>query len=300
VKHNSQENPINGGENHAKRKRISPNRLVWIRFKKSKTAVFGLIMISLLILVAIFADFIAPYDYAEQDFKNRFLYPSLEHPMGTDDFGRDLFSRVIYGSRISLVVALISVTLSLTIGGLLGSTAAFIGGGYESFVMRIMDAIMAIPSLLYAISISSVLGPGIFPTAISISFGTIPIFARVSRASVITVTTEEYIEAAKAVGARRGRLLFKHILPNAMAPIFVQVAMSSVMAILTISYLSFIGLGIQPPTPEWGSILSSGREYIRDFWPIIIFPGVMIMITLLSLNMMGDGLRDALDPRLKQ
>lgn len=282
------------------RDRISPNKLIWIRFRKNKTAVIGLVVVIILVLVAIFADFIAPYDYAAQSFAKRFQYPSWEHPMGTDDFGRDLFSRVIYGSRISLVVALISVSISVTIGGLLGAFSAFIGGKFENIVMRIMDAIMAIPSLLYAISISSVLGPGIFPTAISISFGTIPIFARVTRASVITVTTEEYVEAARAIGARGWRLLFKHIMPNAMAPIFVQVAMSSVMAILTISYLSFIGLGIQPPIPEWGSILSSGREYIRDFWPIIVFPGLMIMITLLSLNMLGDGLRDALDPRLKQ
>jgi len=277
----------------------SPNKLIWRRFKKSKMAMLGLIVVALLFLVAIFADIIAPYRYDAQNLMDSFLYPSLKHPMGTDDFGRDLFSRLVYGSRISLLIALLSVSMSLTVGCLLGATAAFYGGRYETIVMRILDAIMSIPPLLYAISLSAALGPGIFTTAVAIAFSAVPAFARVTRASVITVKEQEYVEAARAIGADNGRILGKHIIPNALSPIFVQTTIMIVTAILTISMLSFIGLGVQPPIPEWGSILSMGREYIRDFWPIVVFPGLMIMITLISFNLLGDGLRDALDPRLK-
>lgn len=279
--------------------RQSPNKLIWKRFKKSKMAMLGLFVVVVLFLTAIFADFIAPYRYDTQNLMESFLYPSFKHPMGTDDFGRDLFSRLVYGSRISLLIALLSVGMSLTAGCFLGATAAFYGGRYETIVMRILDAIMSIPPLLYAISLSAALGPGIFTTAVAIAFSAVPAFARVTRASVMSVKEQEYVEAARAIGADNGRILRKHIIPNALSPIFVQTTIMIVTAILTISMLSFIGLGIQPPIPEWGSILSMGREYIRDFWPIVVFPGVMIMITLISFNLLGDGLRDALDPRLK-
>lgn len=274
--------------------------LVWSRLKKSKTAMAGLVIIVLLVLMAVFADFIAPYDYAEQDYSSSFQYPSREHLMGTDNFGRDIFSRVVYGARISLFVALVSVVLSFVVGVTLGATSAFYGGLYETVVMRIMDGFMSIPSLLCAISISAALGTGLIQTAVAIAIANVPVFARVTRASVITVTGSEYIEAARSIGANNARLMLRHIIPNSLAPIFVQTTLSIVNAILTISMLSFIGLGIQPPTPEWGSMLAAGREYIRDFWPVVTFPGVMIMITLISFNMLGDGLRDALDPRLKQ
>lgn len=193
-----------------------------------------------------------------------------------------------------------SVTISIACGVTLGVTAAYFGGSYETVIMRLLDGFMAIPSLLLAISISSALGNGQLQTAIAIAISNIPTFARVSRASVITVKETEYVEAARSIGARNGRIILKHILPNALSPIFVQATLSIVNAILTIAMLSFIGLGIEPPTPEWGSMLSLGRAYIRDFWPIVTFPGVMIMVTVISFNMLGDGLRDALDPRLKQ
>ena len=282
------------------KKRQNPGKLVWKRLKKSKTAMFGLVVVVLLVLVAVFANFVAPYDYAEQDYTAIFQYPSMEHPMGTDNFGRDILSRVIYGARVSLFVALISVVISFVVGVTLGVTAGYYGGVYETVVMRVLDAFMSLPSLLWAVSVSAALGTGIIQTSIAIAVATIPAFARISRASVITVKGSEYVEAARSIGAGSARIMMRHIIPNSLAPIFVQTTLSIVNAILTISMLSFIGLGIQPPTPEWGSMLAAGREYIRDFWPIVTFPGVMIMITLISFNMLGDGLRDALDPRLKQ
>lgn len=282
------------------KKRQNPGKLVWKRLKKSKTAMFGLVVVVLLVLVAVFANFVAPYNYAEQDYTAIFQYPSMEHPMGTDNFGRDILSRVIYGARVSLFVALISVVISFVVGVTLGVTAGYYGGVYETVVMRVLDAFMSLPSLLWAVSVSAALGTGIIQTSIAIAVATIPAFARISRASVITVKGSEYVEAARSIGAGSARIMMRHIIPNSLAPIFVQTTLSIVNAILTISMLSFIGLGIQPPTPEWGSMLAAGREYIRDFWPIVTFPGVMIMITLISFNMLGDGLRDALDPRLKQ
>ena len=284
----------------AEMKRQRPGRLVWKRLSKSKTAMAGLVIITAIIFMAIFADVIAPYAYDKPDYDAIFEYPSAEHWMGTDDLGRDIFSRVIYGTRVSLVIALMSVTISITCGVALGVTAAYFGGAYETVVMRLLDGFLAIPSLLLAISISSALGSGQLQTAIAIAISNIPTFARVSRASVMTVKESEFVEAARSIGARSKRIMLKHILPNALAPIFVQATLNIVNAILTIAMLSFIGLGIEPPTPEWGSMLSQGRAYIRDFWPIVTFPGVMIMVTVISFNMLGDGLRDALDPRLKR
>lgn len=275
-------------------------KIVWRRFKKSRTAMIGLFFVAIILLSAVFADLIAPYDYAKQNYKERFLYPSRAHIMGTDNFGRDIFSRLVHGGRISLGVAMISVAISLTIGGFLGATASFFGGIYETLVMRICDGVMAIPTLMFAISLSAAMGSGVLTTALAIALGATPRFTRITRASVLTVKEQEYIEAARSIGSSNAQILLRHIIPNALAPIFVQTTIDIVSAILLISMLSFVGLGVQPPTPEWGSILNAGREYIRTFWPIVTFPGVMIMITLMSFNMMSDGLRDALDPRLKQ
>ena len=286
--------------NQTKTKKHRPGSLVWKRLRKSKTAMLGLIIIAIIVFMAVFADFVAPYRYDEPNYNEIFAYPSAAHLMGTDDLGRDIFSRIIYGARVSLVIALMSVTISIVCGVTLGVTAAYFGGTYETVVMRLLDGFMAVPSLLLAISISSALGNGQLQTAIAIAISNIPTFARVSRASVITVKETEYVEAATSIGANNRRIILKHILPNALSPIFVQATLSIVNAILTIAMLSFIGLGIEPPTPEWGCMLSQGKAYIRDFWPVVTFPGVMIMITVISFNMLGDGLRDALDPRLKQ
>ena len=249
--------------------------------------------------VAVFADYIAPYSYSQMDVANAFSYPSLKHPLGSDNFGRDILSRLIYGARISLVVAALAVCISLFFGCFFGYTAAYIGGVYENIIMRLMDIFLSIPSTVLAISISLALGFGITSTAVAIGISNFPVFARVARASVLTVKGSEYIEAIRSIGAGSGRILLRHIVPNSLAPILVQISLSLANSILVISSLSFLGCGIQPPTPEWGSILSSGREFIRDFYPLILFPGAIISITLIAFNLFSDGLRDALDPRLK-
>lgn len=275
-------------------------REVWGRLRRNKLAMLGLAIVIILILCAILADWIAPYEYAAQDYSCTFAYPSLSHPLGTDDYGRDILTRIIYGGRISLVVSVMSVAISLVVGGIIGATAAYAGGHTENIVMRLMDIIMAIPGFLLAISISASLGSGIVNTAVAIGIGGVPMFARIIRASILSLKDQEFVEAARATGASDARIIFRYLIPNSLAPIIVQGTLNIGQSILAISSLSFIGLGVQPPTPEWGSMLSYGREYIRTFWPIVTFPGIAIMLTLISFNLLGDGLRDALDPRLKQ
>lgn len=272
---------------------------VWIRLKKNKMAMVGLILIVILIITAIFADVIAPYSYEEQDLLNMFQTPTQEHIFGTDEFGRDIFSRVVYGSRISLIVGFVAVSISLIIGGIIGALAGYYGGILESVLMRCMDILLAIPQILLAIAIVAALGPSIVNLMIAVGISSIPGYARLVRASVLTIREQEFIEAAKASGSSDIRIIAKHILPNCMAPIIVQATIGVAIAILTAAGLSFIGLGIQPPTPEWGSMLSGGRSYIRDFPHMTLFPGLAIMITIFALNLLGDGLRDALDPKLK-
>ena len=269
------------------------------RLFRNKAAVVGLVILLILVICAVFANWIAPYDYAAQDLKNRFAEPSFAHPFGTDNLGRDILSRIIYGSRISLTVGLASVSLSAVIGIFLGSLAGFYGGVSDNIVMRAMDVLLAIPSLLLAISIAATLGNGIPNLILAIGFGAAPTYARIVRASILSLKEQEFIEAARSVGASDFRIIFHHILPNCLAPIIVQMTLGVASAILSTASLSFIGLGIAPPTPEWGSMLSAGRQYIRDAWQIVTFPGAAIMITIFGLNLFGDGLRDALDPKLK-
>lgn len=281
-------------------KKRSQWRDVWIRLCRNKLAMIAMVVVLLLVLMAVFADFIAPYDYAAIDPLNAMKYPSAEHLMGTDNLGRDLLSRVIYGGRISLLVAVMAVAIALISGSLLGATAAYFGGVYETIIMRAMDIVMAIPGFLLAVSISASLGGGVWQTALAISIGAIPSYARIMRASVLTIKDQEYVEAARSSGASDVRIILKHIIPNTLSPIIVESTLRIGACIMQISSLSFIGLGVQPPTPEWGSIMSAGREYLRDFYPIVTFPGIAIMITLFGFNLFGDGLRDALDPRLKR
>ena len=272
----------------------------WRRLKKNRLAMVGLAIIIFLILSAVLAPILAPYDPAAQDLMNSLQYPGSSHWMGSDNYGRDIFSRIIYGGRISLLVATMSVAIGLVLGGLLGSTAAFFGGVYENIIMRAMDILLAIPPFLLAISISASIGSGVMNTAIAIGIATCPSFARVIRASILSLREEEYVEAAILCGLSKFKIILKHLIPNSMAPIIVQATLRIGDAILSIASLSFIGLGVQPPTPEWGSMLNYGREFIRTFWPICTFPGVAIVITMIAFNVLGDGLRDALDPRLKQ
>lgn len=273
---------------------------IWKRLRRNKLAMAAMVMVIILILTAIFAEFLAPYDYAKQNFSERFQMPNMKHLLGTDNFGRDILSRMIFGGRISLLVALMAVGMAIVSGGFLGATAGYFSGRYDGFVMRIMDVLMAIPGFLLAVSISAALGSGVQNTSLAIAVGAVPSYARIMRAIVLSIRDQEYIEAARATGASHMRVIFRHILPNTMSPIIVESTLRIGACILQISGLSFIGLGVQPPTPEWGSILAGGREYIRDFWPIVTFPGLAIMLTIFGFNLLGDGLRDALDPRLKR
>lgn len=270
------------------------------RLLKNKMAVAGLIIFLLLVLVAIFADVIVSYDLVKKIVgTERLQWPSSQHWFGTDELGRDIFARVVHGSRISLLVGLCAVTISTLGGILLGSIAGFYGSTVDNVIMRFLDVILSIPSVMFAITIVAALGPSMVNMTIALSISGIPSMARVIRASVLSIKEQEYIEAAQAIGAKDRVIIFSHILPNCIAPIIVQATMKMASTILAIASMSFLGLGAQPPTPEWGSMLSSGQTYIRDYPYITFFPGMAIVLTVLSLNLMGDGLRDALDPRLK-
>ncbi|MBS7527657.1 ABC transporter permease [Fusibacter paucivorans] len=269
-------------------------------FAKNRLAVIGLIVLILLALVAIFSNQIAPYGEDEQNLRNTLQTPSAEHIMGTDNLGRDVFSRIVYGSRISLVVGFISVGIGLAIGGGLGAIAGYFGGRSDNIIMRVFDMMMAIPSMILAIAICAALGPGMLNTMIAVGFSTVPNYARVVRSAVLTVKQQEFIEAAHATGSSNVRIILKHILPNCLAPIIVQASLGVAGAILSAASMSFIGLGVQPPTAEWGGMLSAGRTYVRNQPHLVLFPGIAIMMTIFSLNLVGDGLRDALDPRLKR
>lgn len=275
-------------------------RDVWHRLSRNKLAMVALVIVVLLILMAIFADVIAPYDYAEQDPAAKFELPSAQHWLGTDNYGRDLLSRLIVGGRISLLVSVLSVLFALVVGGFIGAISGYFAGTTDSIIMRIMDIIMAIPQFLLAVAVSVMLGSGVVNTAIAIAIGSVPNFARLMRASVMSIKDQEFTEAARAMGNSSMGILFKHIIPNTLSPIIVQTTLLIGAHILAISGLSFVGLGVQPPTPEWGSIMASGRQYIRDFWPLVTFPGVFIMLTMFGFNILGDGLRDAMDPRMKK
>lgn len=274
---------------------------VWMRLKRNKLAMIGLIILSILILTAIFADVIADYDteVIKINASNRLKGVSKDHWFGTDEYGRDIFARIVHGTRTSLFVGAISVGIALSIGGILGSIAGYYGGRLDNVIMRVLDVLLAIPSILLAITIVSAIGPGLVNLMIAVGISNIPGFARVVRASVLSVKDQEYIEAAKAIGAKDYEIIFQHVLPNCLAPIIVLATLKVAGAIMATAGLSFIGLGIEPPRPEWGSMLSGGRSYIRDQVHVVLFPGLAIMVTILSLNLLGDGLRDALDPRLK-
>lgn len=275
---------------------------IWQRLCRNKMAMLGLAILVLLVLAAIFADVIADYDtkVVAQNISERLKGPSAAHWFGTDEFGRDIFARIVHGSRVSLVVGLVSVSVSMIIGGALGAFAGFYGGRVDNVIMRIMDVFLAIPSILLAITIVAALGPDLINVMLAIGISGTPSFARIVRAAVMSVKDQEFVESSRAIGASSITIIFREILPNCMAPIIVQATLSVASAILSTASLSFIGLGVQPPAPEWGAMLSSGRNYLRDALHLTLFPGLAIVVTILALNLLGDGLRDALDPRLKQ
>ena len=280
-------------------KKQSQIKEIWRRFRLNKLAMVGFVIIAVLILVAIFADVIAPYDPAAANIANRLQFPSAEHLLGTDNYGRDLLTRIIYGTRVSLLISIAGLLIALVIGGVLGAIAGYYGGVADGIIMRLMDILMSIPGMLLAVCISALLGTGAVNTAIAISIGGIAPSARLLRASVLTVRDQEYVEAARACGSGNLRIIWSQVLPNTLSPVIVDCTLRLGTNILQISMLSFIGLGVQPPTAEWGSIMNAGRTYIRDFWPLATFPGIAIFLTLFGFNAMGDGLRDAMDPKLK-
>lgn len=280
-------------------KRQSMFMITMRRMGKNKLAVAGLIILLLMILIALLAPVISPYPFEETDLYNTFDTPSKAHLFGTDELGRDILSRLMVGTRYSLRIGLLSVAFSAVIGIALGCISGYFGGHTDGVIMRVMDVFSAIPPLVLAIAICAVLGPGINNCILSIAVSGVPTFVRMARASVLNMRKVEYLEAATSINCSTAQIIVKHILPNILAPLIVLMTMQVATNILTASQLSFIGLGVQPPNPEWGAMLAAGRNYIRNYPHMVIFPGIVIMLAVLSLNMVGDGLRDALDPKLK-
>lgn len=282
------------------RKKRSQFKEVWRRLKKSKPAMFGLIVLSLLILTAIFAEQIIPYKKAlEMNAAIRLKPPSLEHIFGTDAYGRDLFARVLHGGRRSLLIGFGATAGALFFGWIIASIVSYYGTRVDNLLMRLMDIIAAVPMTLMALAVVSALGPTLQNLIIAIAFARIPTFARIIRSSMLGVVDAEYIEAAHAGGAGALRIILKHITPNVSGTMIVQTTMATAQLILIAASLSFLGLGVQLPTPEWGALLSEAREFMRTTPYLMVFPGIFMILTSLSLNLLGDGLRDALDPKLK-
>ena len=274
---------------------------VWKRLCRNKTAVLGLVIVALLTLMAILSPILIDYEtqVIKTNYSEALQAPSADHWLGTDEMGRDILLRVMYGSTVSLSIGVVTVAVSLTVGLILGAAAGYFGGKTDMIIMRIMDIFLAIPGTLLAICIVASLGNSIPNLVIAQAVSSIPTFSRVVRGAVITARDADYVEAARAIGAKDATIIFHEVLPNSLAPIIVQTTLQVASVILSIAGLSFIGLGIPAPRPEWGAMLSGARAYIRDYSYMCLFPGLAIMITILSLNLLGDGLRDALDPRLR-
>ena len=269
------------------------------RFKRNKLAVFGLCFLTILVIAAVFANVIAPGGYDQQNYKIRFQPPSWEHLLGTDYLGRDNLVRMIYGARISLSIGISTTVIGTAIAVFIGMMAGYYGGKSDNILMRIMDVFLSIPSILLSIVLAAVFGGGVGSMILALSLGAIPGVSRLVRAMVLSERDQEYIEAARTSRASDLRIMFHYILPNISSSLIVLFTMGVAGGILNASTLSFLGLGAQAPMPEWGKMLSEGRSYIRDYPYLVLAPGVIIMLTVFSLNMIGDGLRDALDPRLK-
>ncbi|MDW0117804.1 ABC transporter permease [Sporosarcina thermotolerans] len=282
-----------------KEKTNGPWREAWRSFRKSKSAVAGMIIIIFFILLALFGPLIAKEGINEQFAPDRFQPPSSEYWLGTDDFGRDILSRIIHGSRISLSVGFLSVIASVIVGSFLGIVAGYYGRWTDTIISRVFDIMLAFPSILLAIAIVSVLGPGLENALIAIAIINVPNFGRLIRSKVLSIKEDEYIMAAKAIGMKDARILYSHILPNSMAPVIVQGTLAVATAILEAAALGFLGLGAQAPQPEWGKMLADSKAYLQSAPWTMIFPGLSIMLTVLGFNLMGDGLRDALDPKMK-
>lgn len=269
------------------------------QMSKNKLAMLGLAIFIVEVVLAILAPYISPYSYTKMDMTACFATPSATHFFGCDDMGRDIFSRVLYGARYSISIGILAVLFSVVIGCAIGAVAGYFGGQVDNIIMRLLDIIQAIPGMLMMIVISAVLGPGYLNTIIAMSFGSIPGMARMLRAQMLKERTNEYIEAATSINCSTFRIIFHHLIPNCLSPIIVQATMGVGQTITLAAGLSFIGLGVQPPIPEWGAMLSASRQFMRQAPHLVVFPGLAIAVTVLALNLMGDGLRDALDPKLK-
>ncbi|MEI5665784.1 ABC transporter permease subunit [Bosea sp. CCNWLW174] len=283
-----------------------PTREFWSYFSANRGAVAGLVVIALVLFCALFAPLIAPHD---PNLTNNtvFLKPpfwqeggSLSYPLGTDAIGRDILSRLLYGARLSLVIGIAVVALAIVVGIVLGLVAGFFKGIADIAIMRLMDILMTMPSLLLAIVIVAILGPGLMNAMLAVAIVVLPHYVRITRAAVIAESSKDYVVAAQVSGARTARLMFSEILPNCAAPLIVQATLGVSTAILDAAALGFLGLGAQPPTPEWGTMLADAREFVLRAWWVVTFPGLAILITVLAFNLLGDGLRDALDPKLKR
>lgn len=278
----------------------SQSGAIWFRFQKNKLALISLVILGAIVLAALFANvLIDPELVTTTNSSLRLQTPSAEHWFGTDLYGRDVLARIVYGARVSLTVSVTAVFGALIVGGLLGAVAAYFGGHVENIIMRIMDIFMAIPSLVMAIAVVAALGASTVNLVVALIVARAPQFARVVRSAILPIRDLEYVEAATACGTSHRRIILRHILPNVLGPIIVQTTLQMGHCIIQIAGLSFVGLGIQPPTPEWGSMLSEAREYMRRYSFLVVPPGLAIMITVFCFNRIGDGLRDALDPKLK-
>ncbi|MCD7902725.1 MAG: ABC transporter permease [Oscillospiraceae bacterium] len=274
-------------------------KTICVRLFKNKLAIVAAVVLVLIILLALFAPYVTPYQYDALDIANKNQGPSLSHWFGTDDLGRDILSRVIYGGRYSLTISVIAVICAVLLGIIIGAAAGYFGGTCDNILMRILDVFQAIPDLILTIAISAALGSGFDKTVMALAISRIPTFSSILRANILTIRNQEYVEAAEAIGCSRLRCIRKYILPNSWTPLIVTGTMQVANVILSLATLSYIGLGIQAPLPEWGAMLSAARGYVRDYPYQLIFPGCAIAVSVLCLNILGDGLRDALDPKLK-
>jgi len=282
-----------------KSRKTSQFREIWRRLKRNRAAIVGGIIVLLFVATAILAPWLSPYHPNEGDLTKRLKAPDREHLLGTDPLGRDLLSRVIYGARISLQIQLVAVVIAMVVGIILGMAGGYYGGAFDHLIMRLMDILLAFPGIFLAIAIIAVLGPGLTNLMLAAGIYSIPQFARIVRGSVLSLKEKEFVEAAKAVGEKDFNILFRYLLPNSMAPIIVQTTLRMATVLLTASGLSFLGLGVQPPTAEWGAMLSNARAYLITAPHVATVPGLAIMLVVMGFNLFGDGLRDSLDPRLR-
>jgi len=273
---------------------------LWRRIRRNRAAIVGAVIVVVFVGLAILAPVLVPFNPVQGDLKDRLQSPSVTHWLGTDELGRDLFSRILFGARVSLQIQIVAVVLALIIGMALGAMGAYLGGHVDNLIMRAMDVLLAFPGIFLALGIIAALGPGLLNLMLAAGISSVPQFARIVRASVLSLKEREFVEAARALGGGSNRIMFRHLLPNCLAPIIVQSTLRMATVLLTASGLSFLGLGVQPPMPEWGAMLSNARSYLIVAPHVATIPGLAIMVVVVGFNLFGDGLRDTLDPRLRQ